>query len=474
MTNAPTHADQAEVTSVEAHGRLPLLFLLAFASVWLVASGVFGLIASIQLHTPGFLAECSLLSYGHSSALAETSFVYGWFANAGLGLALWVLGRLGGEPLRGTRWAVIGTLFWNVSLAFGLVGIAAGHETGFALFQLPRYVDLILVFSYGAIALPGILAWTGRRRTTTFASQWYAVAALYLFPWLFTLAQVMLLWAPVRGVLQAVVAGWFAQGAWTLWLAPLALASAYYVVPRSTGRVLPGYEFAPIGFWTLLVIGSWTGGRHLIGGPVPAWIPTLAIVSCSLVLFHFAVAFLNLKGAIGAGSSALKFVAFGLLFYVLSGVADAVTAIRDVAVVTQFTYADQAIQQLALYGGGSLLLLGGVYFALPRLTGDSESGLAPAHLTVTVLGVALLVGSLGIAGWVQGKDLLDPAIGFDTIALHTRQWLLSATAAQGILLVGNTFFAVALLRSALRALCSEAQSATSFIRQPSSSGASAT
>ena len=474
MTNAPTHADQAEVTSVEIHGRLPLLLLLALASVWLVASGVFGLIASIQLHTPGFLASVSVLAYGHSSALAETSFVYGWFANAGLGLALWILGRLGGEPLRGTRWAVIGTLFWNASLAFGLVGIAGGHQTGFALFQLPRYVDLILVVSYGAIALPGILAWTGRRRTTTFASQWYAVAGLYLFPWLFTLAQVMLLWSPVRGVLQAVVSGWFAQGAWTLWLAPLALASAYYVVPRSTGRTLPGYEFAPIGFWTLLVIGSWTGGRHLIGGPVPAWIPTLAIVSCSLVFFHFAIAFVNLRGAIGSGSSALKFVAVGLVLYVLAGLGDAVSSIRDVAVVTEFTYADQALQQLAIYGGGSLFLLGGIYFALPRLTGHGELKVASAHFTVTVLGVLLLVGSLSIAGWVQGKDLLDPAIGFDTIALHTRQWLLSATAAQGILLAGNTFFAVALLRAAFSALFSEAQSATSFIRQPSTSGASAT
>ena len=28
--------------------------------------------------------------------------------------------------------------------------------------------------------------------------------------------------------------GWFAQSLWTLWMAPLALAGAYYVVPRVT------------------------------------------------------------------------------------------------------------------------------------------------------------------------------------------------------------------------------------------------
>src|SRR2546421_701965 len=78
---------------------------------------------------------------------------------------------------------------------------------------------------------------------------------------------------------QAIASAWYAQAAWSLWLAPLALAGAYYIVPKVAGRVLPTYESAPLGFWTLIFVGAWTGGRSLIGGPVPAWIPTMAIVS---------------------------------------------------------------------------------------------------------------------------------------------------------------------------------------------------
>ena len=473
MTNTATNADQAEVTAVEIQGRVPLLGLLASAGGWLVISGLFALVASIQLHTPGFLADCSLLTYGHTTALAQTAFIYGWFANAGLGLALWVLGRLGGEPLRATRWALVGTWFWNLGLTLGMIGIAAGHGTGFSFFQLPRYVDVILLFSYGAIALPGILAWTGRRRTMTYASQWYAVAGLYLFPWLFTLAQIMLLWHPARGSLQAVVSGWYAQSAWCLWLAPLALASAYYVVPRTTGKTLPSYEFAPIGFWTLIVIGSWTGGRHLIGGPVPAWIPTIAIVSAALILFHFAISFLNLRGALSGGSAAMRFIGVGILFYGLSGLADAVTSIRDVAVITEFTYVDTAIQSLALYGGGTLMLFGAAYFALPRLSGASPCRFSGGVFTLSLIGVLLLVVSLFAAGWIQGNDLLNEKITFAQIATDTRSWLLSATAAQALLLLGNVIFFLNILRNVAASVSVQAKAAVDFIRQPSTTGVSA-
>ena len=130
-----------------------------------------------------------------------------------------------------------------------------------------------------------------------YAAQWYAIAPLFFFPWLFSVAQVLLLWSPVRGTLQAVVQGWYAQGLWTLWAAPLALAGAYYVLPRATGRTLPAYDLAWLGFWALLFVGGWTGGRHLIGGPVPAWIPTVAIVAATLLLSHYLIVFLNLRGA---------------------------------------------------------------------------------------------------------------------------------------------------------------------------------
>jgi cytochrome c oxidase cbb3-type subunit 1 len=434
--------------------RWPLLLLLFSGALWLVASGVLGVIASVQVHTPAFLSGCAVLTHGRVAEMAQTSFVYGWLANAGLGLALFVLGRLSGEPLRAQSWALIGTAFWNLGVTAALVGIATGDATGFALLGLPRYVQFDMIFSYAAIALPGILAWSGRLRRVSFASHWYAAAALFLFPWLLSAAHVILFALPPRGVVQAIAAGWYAQGAWTLWIAPMFLSVAYYVAAKATGRELPTYEFAALGFWCLVFVGGLTGGRHLVGGPVPAWIAAVAVVSSALLLFHTMVVVLNLRGAAAAAGLGPRFVAFGIAAYAAGSVGDAATSFLGVAVRTEFTFFDEALRQLSLYGAATSVLLGGIYFAVPRITGKAwlSGRLARAHMVMTFAGVALLVASLVAASAVQIPDLLDARIPFSQITHDTRPWLLGATGALAILLAGNIALLVNLYATACEIL----------------------
>jgi len=462
--SSPAALSPADSGPVETRGRCPLLLLAGSAVAWLALASVLALISGIQLHDPAFLGGCPILTHGRVQALAETAFVYGWIANAGLALVLWILARLGGEPLRAANWVAAGATFWNLGILLALVGIASGEATAIPLLELPRDVQPLLLAAYGAVALGGVLAWTGRRRDVMYASHWYAVAALFLFPWLLSIAQVTLLWFPVRGTLQAVVAGWYAQGLWTLWMAPLALAVAYYVVPKSTGRSIASYDFASLGFWCLLFVGAWTGGRHLIGGPVPAWISTIAIVAAATLLFHYAIIWLNLRGSGGLGGVPLQFIRFGLLAYVLGGLLDALTAIRGVAEVTQFTHFDEAQQELAFYGAVSMLLLGGLYYALPRLTGRpwAYGGLVRAHFVLTAGAVAVRVVALGAAGLVQGTALNDAAVTFPEIAARTHTWLLLASAAQAVLLLGNLLLLVNFFKSAL---CPYYAAAVAAVRQ---------
>lgn len=475
MINAPTNAVSAEVTHIDTTARGPLLLLVGSGLVWLVVSGLFALIASIQLHTPHFFADCSWLTHGRTQALRETSFIYGWAANAGLAIALWVLGRLGGNALRAANWTIVGTLFWNLGVAIGLVGIAIGDMTSFPLLQLPRYVQPLMLFAYAAIAISGVLAWGGRRTDGTFASQWYAVAALFVFPWLFSAAQVVLLWNPVRGVLQAVAAGWFAQGAWTLWLAPLALSGAYYVVPKLAGRTMPSYDFAPLGFWTLLFVGAWTGGRHLIGGPVPAWVATVAVVAGALLLFHYLVVFLNLRIAAGTSGVSVKFIRFGLAAYLLVGVLDLITSFRGIAVASQFTFLPVALDQLGIYGGISMMFFGAIYFMVPRVTGNpwASAALVGGHRVLVTVGVLLLVVTLAVAGWLQSGDLLNAKTSFPDIVKHINAPLLGVTAAHVVLIAANLLLLVNFLKTACVCRSNDARTQAIF-RQPATLEASAT
>lgn len=438
-----------EVSEIDSSARGPLSLLLAFALFWLVASGVLALVHLVQTINPAFLADCSWFTYGRMRGLQESAFIYGWVANSGFAVALWILGRLSGGALRSLNWLTVGTVFWNIGIVVGLVGISAGEGSATPFLRMPHHVQLLMLVAFGAMAVPGVLAWTGRHRARTFAAQWYAVAALFLFPWLFSAAQLTLVWFPVRGTVQAIAAGWFAQSLWTLWIAPLALSAAYYLVPKITGRIVPNYDFASLSFWTLLFVGGWTGGRHLIGGPVPAWVATIAIVSCGLLVFHYIVVAMNLRHAFtGRGGVPLKFVAFGIAAYVLGGVVDAATSLRGVAETVQFTWMTQAQTQLAIGGGFTLIIFGAIYFLVPRIANQPwpSSALIRAHFFAALIGTFGLVASLVVAGLVQGGGLADASQSFADIAASTRPWLLAAVAAQAVMLIGNLALAVHFVR----------------------------
>jgi len=465
MTTSSSLAS-AEVSDLDRSARWPLAFLILASLGWLVFSGVAALLNTLQILEPQFLADCEWLIYGRLQAIQESAFLYGWAVNAALAVGLWLLVRLGGVPLRAANWVAVGAVFWNLGLTLGLGGIAAGHMTSFALFQLPDYIQPLMLAAFAAMAAPGVLAWTGRRDRTTFASQWYVVAALFLFPWAFSVAQVMLLFAPVRGVLQPIIATWFGENFLSLLLAPVAIAALYYLLPKIKGQVLPAYDFAPYGFWALLLFASWTGGRHLIGGPVPAWLPTAAIAAAAMLLFHHMILALNLRGLFSpARSLALKFAASGLVAYLLSGVANAVFSMRGLAVITHFTYFEQAQFQLFV-AAFSLSIFAAIYYLVPRLFGVAwpSVGLIRAHYLASLIGIPALVIVLALAGWQQGVALNDAEIPLRTIAANTRPWLQVAAAAQAVLLFGN----LTLLAHFARLLCCASRSGESLaqFRQP--------
>jgi len=439
MITTSTTAVAAEISDIDVSARRPLLYLIGSGLLWLVVSGIFAVINAVQLHTPEFLAHCSLLTYGRVHAAQETAFLYGWAGNAGVAIALWLLSRLGLTIFRGAVVATLGGVFWNIGVLLAVAGILIGDATSFPGLELPTYTHWLLLVSFGFMAVPGVLAWSGRKHETAFAAQWYALAALFLFPWFFSIAEVSLFLAPGRGTAQSVIAAWYAQNVYSLWLAPIALGALYYLLPKISAKPLPHYEFASLGFWTLIAVACWTGPRVLVNGPVPAWIPTLSIAAAAVVLMHFWIVWLNVRGVFATGGSVvLKFAAFGFASYLLVGIADAVFSLRSVARVTQFTYMQDALTALALIGSITLIFFAAIYYIAPRLCGRAwpSSALVRAHFAAAIIGFVVLVVALAVAGWVQGQALNSTA-SFADIAARTRPWLLVATAAQALLLIGN-------------------------------------
>src|SRR5215470_9448899 len=133
--------------------RLPLLVFFASAAVWLVIASIFSLVASIKFHSPAFLANCSWLTYGRIVPAANSSLLYGFCIQAGLGVTLWIFAALGGTPLA-RRWlSTVGAMLWNAGVTVGVIGILAGDSTGFEDLEMPGYGTLIMFLGYLGIAL---------------------------------------------------------------------------------------------------------------------------------------------------------------------------------------------------------------------------------------------------------------------------------------------------------------------------------
>ena len=105
--------------------------------------------------------------------------------------------------------------------------------------------------------------------------------------------------------------------------------------------------------------------------------------------------------------------------------------------ITQFTLFQEAQWQLAL-ASFSLIMFASLNYMVPRLSGAAwpSAGLVRGHYLASILGYAVLIITLGVAGWQQGIALNDASISFEAMAAQYRPWLLVASAAQALLLVG--------------------------------------
>lgn len=470
-------ADRAESAAIDASVKAPVLLLLGAAILWLLAGSAFALIASIKLHTPGFLADCELLTYGRVQPAANNALAYGWGLNAGLAVGLWLLARLARATLRHGGLILVAVVFLNLGVTLGVGGILVGDSTGLDLLEMPRYATPLIFAAYAIIGAWAVITLRAGRSPHTFISQWYVLAALFWFPWLYSVAQVLLVFSPVRGTVQTLVNVWFAHNLLALWFTPLGLAAIYYFLPKVLGRPLALYHLAPLGFWSLAIFSGWVGAAGLLASPVPAWVQSAGVAASLMTLVPVLIIALNhhltLFGrfSILKSSLVLRFVVFGAICFTLTSLQNAASALGAWAEVTQFTYYGLAHAQGVQYAFFSMVMFGAIYFLLPRLllTDWSFGKLMAVHFWASSLGIALYLFALTVGGFKQGQELNVLPLGADgkpglpvpflDIVQHSLPWLQAGTCALILLTVGHVAFAINFVSTLLQSVCPTARAA---------------
>jgi cytochrome c oxidase cbb3-type subunit 1 len=441
------------VSRVEASLRGPFLLFFVSAVVWLLAASVLGVIAALdQGSALGFLRDCSWFTSGRVAAAQQDLFVYGWGFNAFFALNLWLLAQLGRFEFRNGWLAQLGGVAWNLALTYGIARVFAGEMTGFRLLDFPREVGPVLAVAFLLAGFWPIVAFARRPTGHTFASQWFVVGASFAFPLVYLLTQLLVLWQPASGVVQAIAHSWFVANLLQLWFGASALAAIYYFLPKVLERTLTGYYLAPVAFWTFFLFAGWTGPAALVGSPVPLWLQSTGVVAVAMMIIPVIIIAINVHGTLSTqggwarawNDTTLRFISFGAVAFTLAGLIGGVFAFRSTSAVVRFTSFATGLEQLLVYGCATMVVFGASYFILPRLTGAlwPSAKLVHVHFWATALGfIGALVAWL-VGGWQTGQLLANPAVAYADVLRSESSWFFVLTISAVLLLVGHLAFAL--------------------------------
>lgn len=421
--STPQLSDSLRRAAIDRSVKAPVLFLFANAAMWLLASTLMGLIASIKLVEPGFLDNDWLwfLNYGRLQPAHVATLVYGWAMQGALGAAIWLLARRSGVALeRGSGLMLTAGVFWNIGVTLGTLGIFCGQSTSLQWLEFPSYVWPLLLLSFLAIAFRMVAHYARSYKGEGFTlSPHYVLAGLFCFPWIYLTANLLLnryaIHAPL-GAFGAGVNAWYVNTLILLFFTPIGLGLCYYFVPKITGHPVHSYQLAQIGFWGLIVLAGWTGMQKYMGGPLPAWMPGIGGMATLLLLVPAGIVALNLhlttrgKHGLIETSPTLRFVFVGsFTFVVMSGVAAMIGTFWTGSSL-QFTHAEYGYHITAVYGFFSMTLFGAIYYITPRLAGCEwlSARMIRNHFWFSVYGIAALAVCMLAGGLAQGQSQNSP------------------------------------------------------------------
>ena len=430
-------------TKEETHSTVKAFFLSS--AIWFVVGTLAGLINATHMAAPDFLGNISWLVFGRLRPMHTNLVIFGFIGSALLGAAQYVVPALLQTPLWSERLGKTSLGIWNLSIVAGTVTLSLGYSQGreYAEWIWPVDVSVLLAF---ALVFYNLLQTAIRREEKLlYVSNWYIFAALIFTFFIYFFGNA--LWNPATGAItgmpDAILAWFYGHGVVGLFLTPLAIGIAYYIIPIVSRSPLYSHTLSLVGFWSILTIYTHIGTHHLLQTPVPTWLKVLAITGSIAMLAPVMTVLVNLwltmRGRLGYIHSDIggKFVFAGLVWYILTCLQGPLQALPVIQRVTHLNNWVIAHAHMGVLGFSGTIALGGLYFILPRVTNRPiySSRLADVQYWLVLFGMAGFFGVLTVAGLIQGNSWLNGETVYRVLpAIHSYMvWRLGI----GVLLFGG-------------------------------------
>ncbi len=394
-------------------------FAIYSGSFWLAVAMLWGILAAFQLAAPDYLRAVvprglwSFITFGRMRPVHVHIAIFGWLTTVYMGAMFYIVPRLTGTPLFSEKLAALTILAWNLIMVADLATLSAGMTQAREYGEEIWPMDLLVVLGVVLLAINIFGTVAKRKIKTMYVSLWYFMGAIVWLALLYIFGNKI--WDPTgawNGVTDAIINWWYGHNVIGMWFTTGGVAIGYYLIPLIAGRPLYSHRLSMIGFWAIAAIYPQTGAHHLIWGPVPYWLVSVAAVTSVMLIIPVWTVLTNWYKTVEGnwsrflGSIPGRFLLMAGVFYFITCLQGPSQSLRTFSSLVHFTHWVVGHAHLAMLGAFSYISWAFIYYALPRLVARQtmySEALGGWHFWLVTLGFVAMAFDLWFAGIVQGS-----------------------------------------------------------------------
>ncbi len=352
-----------------------LAFLVA-GSFWFMVGTTYGLFSAIHLVAPEFFNNIPWLVFGRTRPIHVNTVLFGFVGTTLIGCGLYYMPallrtRLWSEPLGWVSFAL-----WNAAVLSGPLTFSFGHSQGREYTEYLWPFDVLIMLALVLLLFNLLMTLSNRSEKTLYVSVWYFLAMFFWTSGFYPIGNVM--WHPstgaASGFIDSIFLWAYGHNLPGLFLTPLAVGAAYYVIPRLTKTPLYSHTMSLLGFWLLVAFYSHIGGHHLLQSPIPGWLKAISVIDSVAMGLPVLVVLLNLWLTMRGNSAKIwrspsgLFVMGGTIWYLLTCIQGPAQSLPQLQRVTHFNNWTVGHAHIAVVGFAGFIAIGTLWHVVPLIT----------------------------------------------------------------------------------------------------------
>jgi cbb3-type cytochrome c oxidase subunit I len=413
-------------------------------------SALFGILVATKFTFPTFLGGQAWDTWGRLRYNHTQGIFFGWLGNAFLAFLYFVVPRLTNRPVTSRLLGWIIFWLWNFVVVLpGWILVCAGFSQPLEWAEFPIIVDVFVILTFLLMLVQFVLPLLRVPAGDLYVSGWYITGGLVFTTLAYPIGNLVPEFA--AGAKGAAFSGLWIHDAVGLFVTPLALSMAYYVIPSVTRRPIFSHFISMMGFWLLFFIYPLNGTHHFVFSAIPMSAQRGAIIasiylglSVILVVTNLLLSLRGSSDKVGSNVP-LRFVWFGVVAYLLVSLQGSVQALMPVNRFIHFSDWVIGHSHLAMIGFASFTAAGALAHVWSSLPGARYNARAMNWAYwLLVIGLSLMVIDLTAAGLVEGQLWVSRAPWIDSVRAMHPYWL-TRTASGIPILAGFLLFWIGLL-----------------------------